>query len=104
MRPHDAANLHRKRDIAQSCRNAAASRFSFCPPFVLPDMFIAHLKDSTPQANGQSDLRHLFAYDPDRSKHLLEFTQAVMRLPGPLSPGERELIAAMTSRDNQCLF
>jgi alkylhydroperoxidase family enzyme len=67
-------------------------------------MFIAHLKDSTPQANGQSDLRHLFAYDPIRSSHLLEFTQAVMRNPGPLSPGERELIAAMTSRENQCLF
>jgi hypothetical protein len=67
-------------------------------------MFIAHLKESTPQANGQSDLRHLFAYDPSRTRHLLEFTQAVMRHEGPLSPGERELLAAMTSRDNQCLF
>jgi alkylhydroperoxidase family enzyme len=67
-------------------------------------MFISHLKDSTPQANGQSDLRHLFAYDPSRTKHLLEFTQAVMRAPGELSPGERELVAAMTSKDNHCLF
>ena len=81
------------------------ARDSHGPPHAFPtDMFIAHLKDSTPQANGQSDLRHLFAYDPGRSKHLLEFTQAVMRHPGALSPGERELLAAMTSRDNRCLF
>ena len=83
----------------------ARQRDSHGPATVFPpDMFIAHLKESTPQAKGQSDLRHLLAYDPDRTKHLLEFTQAVMRHPGPLSPGERELIAAMTSRDNRCLF
>lgn len=67
-------------------------------------MFIAHLKDATPQADGMSDLRHLFAYDPSRTQHLLQFTQAAMRMPGPLSPGERELLAAMTSRENRCLF
>jgi alkylhydroperoxidase family enzyme len=67
-------------------------------------MFIVHLKDATPQADGQSDLRHLFAYDPSRTQHLLQFTQAAMRMPGPLSPGERELLAAMTSRENRCLF
>jgi hypothetical protein len=67
-------------------------------------MFISHLKDSTPQVDGQSDLRHLFAYDPARTQHLLQFTQAAMRSPGALTPGERELIAAMTSRENQCLF
>jgi len=50
-------------------------------------MFVQHFKDATPQADGQSDLRHLFAYDPGRSQYLLEFTQAVMRGPGPLSPG-----------------
>ena len=67
-------------------------------------MFIPHLKDATPQALGQSELRHLLAYDPDRTEHLLRFTQEVMRGPGPLSPGERELVAAMTSRRNRCLF
>jgi alkylhydroperoxidase family enzyme len=67
-------------------------------------MFIPHFKHATPQAEGQSDLRRLFAYDPDRSKYLLEFTQATMRSAGPLSPGERELLAAMTSRENACLF
>ncbi len=67
-------------------------------------MFIPELKTATPQADGQSDLRHLFAYDPGRTQHLLQFTQAAMRAPGPLSPGERELLAAMTSRENRCLF
>lgn len=67
-------------------------------------MYIPELKTATPQADGQSDLRHLFAYDPARTQHLLHFTQAVMRAPGPLSPGERELLAAMTSRENRCLF
>ncbi len=67
-------------------------------------MFIAHLKTSTPQVDGQSDLRHLFAYDPGRSRYLLQFTQAVMRSPGALTPGERELLAAMTSQERHCLF
>jgi len=67
-------------------------------------MFIRHFTDATPQATGQSDLRRLFAYDPARSEHLLRFTQEVMRGPGPLPPGERELLAAMTSTENHCLF
>jgi hypothetical protein len=67
-------------------------------------MFIRHLKDATPQALGQSELRHLLAYDPDRTQHLLQFTQAVMRAPGPVAPGERELLAAMTSHANDCFF
>jgi hypothetical protein len=67
-------------------------------------MFVKHLTASTPQAGGQSELRHLFAYDPARTAPLLHFAQAAMRLPGALPPGERELIAAMTSLRNQCLF
>jgi alkylhydroperoxidase family enzyme len=47
---------------------------------------------------------HLFAFKPDRTEHLAAFTQAVMRGPSPLSPGFRELIAAFTSRRNDCLF
>jgi alkylhydroperoxidase family enzyme len=47
---------------------------------------------------------HLLAYKPDRGDHLLRFTHAVMRGPSPLSAGQRELIAAFTSRRNQCLF
>jgi len=47
---------------------------------------------------------HLFAYKPDRTDHLAAFTHGVMRGPSPLSPGQRELIAALTSKLNQCLF
>ena len=67
-------------------------------------VFLEAIKTATPQANGQSDLRHLFAYQPQSMRHLLAFTQAVMRDTGPLPPGECELIAAMTSKDNHCLF
>jgi hypothetical protein len=49
-------------------------------------------------------IMHLFAYKPDRTGHLSRFTQGVMRGPSPLSPGLRELIAAFTSRRNECLF
>lgn len=67
-------------------------------------MFLQHIVDATPQANGQSDLRHLFAYRPESTRHLLAFTQSVMRDAGPLSPGECEFIAALTSKRNHCLF
>jgi hypothetical protein len=47
---------------------------------------------------------HLFAYKPDATAHLAQFTQAILRGPAPLSPGFRELIAAYTSARNQCPF
>jgi alkylhydroperoxidase family enzyme len=47
---------------------------------------------------------HLFAFKPDVTQHLAQFTQGVMRGPSPLSPGLRELIAAFTSRRNDCPF
>lgn len=49
-------------------------------------------------------IMHLFAFKPDRTDHLSRFTQAVMRGPSELSPGFRELIAAFTSRRNDCPF
>jgi alkylhydroperoxidase family enzyme len=49
-------------------------------------------------------IMHLFAFKPDRTEHLAQFTQGVMRGPSPLSAGQRELIAAWTSRRNACLF
>jgi hypothetical protein len=49
-------------------------------------------------------IMHLFAYKPDRTTFLSRFTQGVMRGPSPLSPGLRELIAAFTSRRNDCPF
>jgi hypothetical protein len=47
---------------------------------------------------------HLFAYLPSATEHLARFTQEILRGPSPLSPGLRELIAAYTSRRNQCPF
>ena len=49
-------------------------------------------------------IMHLFAYKPDRTDHLSEFTHGVMRGPSPLTAGQRELIAAFTSRRNACPF
>jgi alkylhydroperoxidase family enzyme len=49
-------------------------------------------------------IMHLFAFKPERTQHLERFTQEVMRGPSPLLPGQRELIAALTSKLNQCLF
>ena len=47
----------------------------------------------------------LFNYKPQWTIHLARFTQEVMRGDAsPLSPGERELIAAFTSRVNNCDF
>jgi hypothetical protein len=47
---------------------------------------------------------HLFAYLPSATTHLARFTQEILRGPGPISPGMRELIAAYTSSRNQCPF
>jgi hypothetical protein len=47
---------------------------------------------------------HLFAFKTERTDHLARFTQHVMRGPSPLSPGQRELIAAFTSKRNECPF
>jgi len=49
-------------------------------------------------------IMHLFAFKPDRTEHLAEFTHGVMRGESPLPPGKRELIAAFTSRRNNCPF
>lgn len=51
-----------------------------------------------------SQLLRMFAYKPDRTRFLARFTQGVMRGPSPLTPAQRELIAALTSRRNNCTF
>ena len=47
---------------------------------------------------------HLFAFKPAATVHLERFTHEVMRGASPLSPGQRELIAALTSGRNACPF
>jgi hypothetical protein len=51
-----------------------------------------------------SGLWHLLAFKPEMTAALTQFTQAAMRGPSPLPPGMRELIAAFTSRRNECVF
>ena len=51
-----------------------------------------------------SQIWHMFAFLPKAADHLARFTQEIMREPGPLSPGLRELIAAYTSARNHCPF
>lgn len=80
-------------------------------------MFLSEVEQADPkgtQAHSINALRsaglpvpqimHLLAYKPDRTDFLSRFTHGVMRGPSPLSPGLRELIAAFTSRRNDCLF
>ncbi len=58
------------------------------------------------QANGAeySKIWHMFAFRPRATQHLARFTQEILREPGPLTPGFRELIAAYTSARNHCPF
>ncbi len=80
-------------------------------------MFLSEVEQSPPdgpyravindlQAAGRPvpGIMHLFAYKRDRTAFLSQFTHGVMRGPSPLSPGLRELIAAFTSRRNDCAF
>jgi len=56
------------------------------------------------QGSEYPQIWHLFAYLPSATEHLARFTQEILRGPAPLSPGIRELIAAYTSKRNQCPF
>jgi hypothetical protein len=56
------------------------------------------------QGGDYPQIWHLFAYLPAATEHLARFTQEILRGPAPLSPGMRELIAAYTSRRNDCPF
>jgi alkylhydroperoxidase family enzyme len=60
----------------------------------------------TMQAAGKEypQIWHLFAFKPEATAHLARFTQEILREPGPLTPGMRELIAAYTSAGNHCPF
>jgi alkylhydroperoxidase family enzyme len=80
-------------------------------------MFLREVEQAIPSGARGADVRaamaagapvpqilHLFAFKPDRTKFLMEFTHGVMRGPSPLPPGLRELIAAFTSSLNRCPF
>lgn len=47
---------------------------------------------------------HMFSYKIKATVHLERFTQEMLREEAPLTPGIRELIAAYTSKLNECPF
>lgn len=51
-----------------------------------------------------SGIWYLFAFKPEMTQLISQLTEAVMRGPSPLSAGQRELIAAVTSATNRCPF
>lgn len=67
-------------------------------------MFLKEVENSTPLPEPATGIRHLFAFAPQMTQHLMAFTQEVMRGPGELPVGLRELIAARTSKANACPF
>ncbi len=81
-------------------------------PLFLPDVEAASRQGPAGERMRQMEERGLevppihllLSFKPDQSAHLDRFTQGVMRGPSPLPSGIRELIAAFTSRENQCVF
>lgn len=57
-----------------------------------------------PLPPGVPGIRSLVLYRPDTGKPLYELAQTLLRGESPLSPAERELIAAYTSSRNDCTF
>ncbi len=49
-------------------------------------------------------IMHLLAFKPELREKIHAMYEVVMRGPSPLSPGQRELIAAFTSKVNGCGF
>lgn len=81
-------------------------------PMFLPDVeqhpqpgpYRALIEQMQGQGAEYPQIWHLFAYLPRATEHLARFTQEVLRGPAPISPGMRELIAAYTSKCNDCPF
>ncbi len=53
---------------------------------------------------GVPGIRSIFQAYPETARPFQDLTQILMRGPSPLSPGERELIAAFVSTRNECRF
>ena len=57
-----------------------------------------------PVPDGLPGIRGLLAFRPETAAPLGQLADALLHAPGPLSPGERELIAAHVSHLNDCTF
>jgi alkylhydroperoxidase family enzyme len=66
-------------------------------------MHIPDVENALPPGT-PSGIANLLAYKPEVAKHLTALAQVVMRGESPLSPGQRELIAAVVSDENECHF
>ena len=53
---------------------------------------------------GLAGITSLFAYRPETAKPLRELAEVLLRGPGTLTSGEREMIAAFVSSRNDCEF
>ena len=53
---------------------------------------------------GVPGIRSLVMFRPETGKHLYELAQVLLREDSPLSPADRELIAAYVSHRNHCMF
>jgi hypothetical protein len=69
-----------------------------------PGLFAELIRGMQASGAEYSQIWHLFAFKPEATNHLAKFTQEILREPGPLTPGIRELIAAFTSARNHCPF
>jgi hypothetical protein len=69
-----------------------------------PSPFRDHIEAMRARGLEYPQIWHLFAFRPQATEHLAQFTQEIMRGPAPLSPGMREFIAAFTSCHNDCPF
>ena len=82
------------------------------PPMFLPDVenhqqpspYLDSIRMMRESSAEYPKIWHMFAFRPEATSHLARFTQEIMREPGPLTPGIRELIAAYTSARNHCPF
>jgi uncharacterized peroxidase-related enzyme len=54
--------------------------------------------------DGVPGIRSLFMFRPETGKVICELVQVLLRGESPLSPAERELIAAHVSNRNECVF
>jgi uncharacterized peroxidase-related enzyme len=57
-----------------------------------------------PIPEGLPGIRGLFTFRPETAKPLCELANVLLHAPGPLSPGERELIATFVSSRNDCHY
>ena len=55
-------------------------------------------------SSAEPGIRGLLAYRPEAGRPLSQLADALLRGPGPLEPGERELIASYVSALNHCRY